>query len=179
MIEREELIHIGRFNKTHGINGEITATTLIDTELLDSLRCLVSPIDGIYVPFFVTRRRDKGRESVILSIDDIDTNELAAELVNKDIFALKSDYDRLAQNNQDYDSDTLPVDYLIGFSVTDGESPVGTVTDVDDTTENVLLIVSRPDETIVRIPAADDLIDYVDTDNKILSMNLPEGLLEL
>ena len=59
MITREELIAIGHYNKTHGVAGEISATIDVDMSLLESLSCLVSDLDGIFVPFFVNACRPK------------------------------------------------------------------------------------------------------------------------
>ena len=51
MITADQLIEIGRYNKAHGINGEISATFDCDTMAVGELSALVSPMDGIFVPF--------------------------------------------------------------------------------------------------------------------------------
>ena len=102
MITREELIAIGHYNKAHGVAGEISATIDVDFEVLRALSCLVSDIDGIFVPFFVNSVRPKNSDTVLLTIDGIDTEMEAARLVNHDIYALKRDY---RQENDEYDAD--------------------------------------------------------------------------
>ena len=92
MITREELIAIGHYNKPHGVVGEISATVDVDVDVLRALSCLVSDIDGIYVPFFVNGLRPKTADTVLLTIDGITSEQEAARLVNHDIFALKRDY---------------------------------------------------------------------------------------
>ena len=175
MIKREELIGIGHYNKPHGIAGEISATVDVDVEVLQDLSCLVSDIDGIYVPFFVNACRPKSQETVLLTIDGIATEQEAARLVNRDIFALKREF---AQESEDADADGYPLDYFIGFELKDGDVTVGQITDVDEQTENALFIVSRGDD-VVMVPANDDLIVEFDLDKKLMVMNLPQGLLEL
>ena len=69
MILRDELIAIGRYNKPHGVAGEISATIDVDIDTLKELSCLVSDIDGIFVPFFVNSCRPKSQETVLLTID--------------------------------------------------------------------------------------------------------------
>ena len=51
MITREELIRIGRFNKPHGVKGELSFTFTDD--VFDRTECpyIVCEIDGIFVPF--------------------------------------------------------------------------------------------------------------------------------
>ncbi len=52
MIAAESLTEIGHFVKPHGINGELSA--VIDRDIdIDSLRCIVVSIDGIFIPFFL------------------------------------------------------------------------------------------------------------------------------
>ena len=94
MITRDALIKIGRYNKPHGVNGEISATLDVDTEVLTHFSCLVSDIDGIFVPFFVTGSRDKSAQVTLLSIDGVTSDEQASMLVNKDIFVLRREYEK-------------------------------------------------------------------------------------
>ena len=53
------------------------------------------------------------------------------------------------------------------------------IVDIDDATDNVLFIVHRDDDTLVSVPAVDDLIDSMDMDNHVIDMILPEGLLTI
>lgn len=178
MITRDQLIEIGHFNKAHGVNGEVNASLMIDGEHLSRLSCLVCDMDGIFVPFFVETMRPKGVSTVLLTIDGFGNEREVAALVGKDIFALKRDFDSLAQTI-DEDDDELPLDYFIGFHLTDKDSPVGEIVDVDDATENALFIVRRDDGTEVPVPAVDDLITSMDMERRIIDMNLPEGLLSI
>lgn len=177
MILRDEIIDIGRYNKPHGVNGEISASLDVDTDVLGEFSCLISDIDGIFVPFFVNAMRSKGASTALLTIDGIANERDAALLVNKDIYVLKREYEQLSE---DEDCDELPLDYFIGFRISayDGEI-VGEIIDVDDSTENVLFIVERPDGNEVAVPAADELITGLDVENKTMEMSLPKGLLEL
>lgn len=179
MILRDQLIRIGTYNKAHGVNGEINASLLVDAQVLGQLTCLVSDMEGIFVPFFVTAMRPKGHESALLTIDGMTTDGQVAELVNKDIYALKRDYDKLATRHAAGDEDQLPVDYLIGFDIADNGQVVGQVVGVDDTTDNVLFEVRRADGSMVHVPVADDLILGIDLDNRLIDMDMPQGLLEL
>ncbi len=177
MILRDDIIEIGCYNKPHGVNGEISATLDVDIDLLDSFSCLISDIDGIFVPFFVEKKRPKGASTALLTIDGITSEVQAALLVNKDIHVLKSEYEKLSD---DEDCDELPIDFFIGFELTASDgTQVGTIVDVDDATENVLFIVERPDGDEIPVPAADELIVALDVEARTIEMDLPQGLLEL
>ena len=176
MITREELIAIGHYNKPHGLAGELSATLDVDADVLSSLSCLVSEVDGIFVPFFVNACRAKSAETVLITIDGISSEHEAAILVNHDIYALKREYSAASDNA---DADGYPLDYFIGYQLRDNDgTPVGIITDVDEQTENAIFIITRGD-TEFMVPANDDLIVEFDTDKREMVMDLPQGLIDL
>lgn len=176
MIQREELIAIGHYNKPHGVAGEISATVDVDFDVLKSLSCLVSEIDGIFVPFFVNACRPKTTETLLLTINGITSEQMATRLVNHDIFALKREFSHVSE---EADADGYPLDYFIGFELCDSDNTrVGVITDVDEQTENAIFVIDR-DGTELMVPASDDLIVEFDIDKRLMVMDLPHGLLDL
>lgn len=171
MIEASQLTQIGRFGKPHGVRGEISA--VIDTEI-NNLPCIFVEMDGLMVPFFVGNVRTKGVESVLLTIDGVDTQEKAAAFTNRPLYARSADLPE-----EDTDDDGFYLDDLVGWTIVDGETTVGTIDDFDDSTANYLFHVLAPDGSTIIVPASTDLIEGADPDTKTLFMNLPEGLLEL
>ena len=95
MITADQLIEIGRYNKAHGINGEISATFDCDTMAVGELSALVSPMDGIFVPFFVNGIRPKNNDTLLLKIDGISNETQAKRLVNCPIYALAEEMPEL------------------------------------------------------------------------------------
>ena len=180
MITRDQLIEVGHFNKAHGVNGEVNASLLIDIDLIAKLSCVVCDMDGIYVPFFIEASRPKGATTMLLTLDGMNSEQDVSALVGKDIFALKTDYDKLADEQEaDVDADELPLDYFIGFAMTDHGEPVGEIADIDDSTDNVLFVVTRSDGSTVTVPAVDDLIASMDLEHHTIDMELPDGLLTI
>lgn len=176
MITREELIAIGHYNKPHGVAGELSATIDVEIDVLGALSCLVSEMDGIYVPFFVNSLRPKTSETVLLTIDGINSEQEAARLVNHDIYALKREF---RQESDDADADGYPLDYFIGFELQDSDGTrVGEIVQVDEQTENAIFIVDDGEGELL-LPASDDLIVEFDLDKKVMVMDLPEGILDL
>ena len=70
---------------------------------------------------------------------------------------------------------------IVGFRLVDEQlgKVVGSISSVDDSTENVLFDVATPDGKNLLIPAAEDWISDVDTEKREIRMRLPEGLLDL
>lgn len=181
MITRVELTEVGHTIKPHGINGEIS--TAIDTDVdFASLRCIVMDIDGIFVPFFIDSVRQRGSESVLMTIDGVTDEIEAKELCGKAVYALKNDpaliSDRLDPDSDDSDEGFYAED-LIGFKVATDDKTIGEITDVDSSTDNLLFIITDKDGNTSYVPVADEFITGIDTETHTITMSLPDGLLEL
>lgn len=176
MIGNDKIIQIGVFAKPHGIHGEITAVLDIDFEDLKNLRCIILKIDGINVPFFLKNIRPKGRDTALLSIDGYNSESDIREFTNAPIYALK---DEVPENSPE-DEDGFYISDFIGYDILDVQGhPVGAIIAFDDSTENVLLVVRRPDGTQVYVPVADEFFIEINPETKTIIMDLPEGLLAL
>lgn len=179
MIFREDLIEIGAYNKPHGINGEISATFDYDIDIISSYNCFISEINGIFVPFFAENIRPKSNETVLLKIEGIDDEKSVKLLVNHKIYAMKTSF-KDARNKFDENSDEISIDYFIGFNIYSNENEVvGKIIDVDCSTENYLFVVENKDSNNILIPATDDFIVDIDFDKNVLTMCLPEGILNI
>lgn len=68
--------------------------------------------------------------------------------------------------------------FFVGFKVDDvRHGDLGIVTDVDDTTLNVLFVIEKEGEELL-LPAHEEFIVGVDRHNRILTVDIPEGLLD-
>lgn len=175
MILRQQITSIGSIFKPHGIKGELSASIDADIDL-DELQCVVLDIDGIFVPFFIDEWRSRGSESVLIKFDGVDSESAAASFANKELFAIT---EQLPIADDDDDDERLYYDDIVGFTIYDGDTEVGQVSMVDDSTANVLMHVITASGSTVLLPLSADLINDVDADNKILKMNLPDGLIDL
>ncbi|MBP5687193.1 MAG: 16S rRNA processing protein RimM [Muribaculaceae bacterium] len=173
MITRDEIIAIGKFNKTHGINGEISATINAPGVVLDNCSCIVCDIDGIFVPFFVKEFRNKSQEVFLLTIDDINNDQDAAMLVNKDIYVKRDEYNGVLE-----DEDQVPVDFFIGFNA-EVNGLKGNIVDIDDSTANVLFVIETTNGKQVLIPAVEEFIVDFNSKERIIKMEVPGDLLDL
>ncbi len=173
MITRDEITIIGKFLKTHGISGELTATFSAPLEVVKQCTCIVCDIDGIYVPFFISAMRNKSAQAALLSIDGISSDQQAATLVNKDIFILRREYEECV------DEDEVPVDFFINYEAIINDNIHGKLVDIDDATANVLFVIVLDDGSEVLIPAVDNFIKKFDNDNRVIHLTIPQDLLEL
>ena len=104
---------------------------------------------------------------------DIDTQEKARELTNCDVY--------FPYSLTDEDPENMRWTQIIGFNLMDANNQqlIGSITGVDDNTMNILFEVERPDGKRILVPANEELIQEVNTDNRFISVQLPEGLLDL
>ncbi|MBO4995517.1 MAG: 16S rRNA processing protein RimM [Muribaculaceae bacterium] len=175
MITIESVSQIGRFNKPHGIKGEISATFDIDFDI-SSLRCIIMDVDGILVPFFISGIRPKSADTLLITIDGVSDETMAQDFSNKPIYALKSDL-----NVNESDEDGFYASDFIGFDVIDGDSgtKLGTIADIEDSTQNMLFILDTPNNDTLYIPIVDEFITDIDINDKKITMTLPEGMSDL
>lgn len=179
MIKQSELTSIGTFVKPHGIKGELSAETDLDSQEISALKCVVLDMDGIYVPFFVDTVRDKSATTVLLKLDGVDSETEAKEYAGKEIYTLRTE---VADDDADGDEggDGLYAADLEGFEVKDAENrTIGVIRDYDDSTPNVLLIAESPDGRTLYLPFADEFFLDIDPDGMTVTMDLPEGITEL
>ncbi len=175
MITLEELFKIGSITKPHGLAGEVNV--LLDDDIdTEDLKRVAIEIDGIYVPFYIDSLRRKGAMTLLLKFDGIDSAEQAADVCGNTVYAfLKDDIvDVELEDGQFYLSD------LIGFNVCDTDGGViGKITDIDDSTENMLFVLDNVDGKELLIPVVDDFIDDIRPEDKTVVMSLPPGLFDL
>ena len=169
MIREEEVYKIGRLGKTHGVKGEVSF--LFDDDVFDRVDAdyLVLMIDGILVPFFMEEYRFRSDTTAIVKFCDIDTQERARELTGCDVY--------FPRTLTDSDEGSMSWAEIVGYNITDASTgqTVGKIASIDDSTINILFCLE--DGTL--IPASEELITDIDQENRIITINIPKGLLEL
>lgn len=179
MITRADLDLVGKVNKTHGIDGELSIS-MFDTTLADAIDvddCLLFDIDGIFVPFFIDGVRPRGNESLLVTFDGESSREAVTGFVGKDVFMTR---ERVMELTGDAATDDgIYAGSLIGFRAVSADgAEIGVIEDIDDSSDNPLFIVGRGEgEKPVLIPIVDDFIVEISDDRIIF--DLPEGLLDL
>jgi len=168
MIKQEEVYRIGRLGKAHGVKGEVSF--MFDDDIFDRVDAdyLVLDIDGILVPFFIEEYRFRSDTVALMKFEDIDTQQRAAELTGSDVYFPRA----LAEEDN---APTLAL--LVGFDLVEANERrvVGRIAAIDDSTANLLFEL----EDGRLIPASDELIDDIDQQRRVITMRLPEGLLDL
>jgi 16S rRNA processing protein RimM len=169
MIREEEVYQIGKLGKTHGVKGEISF--LFDDDVFDRVDAdyLILKVDGIFVPFFMEEYRFRSDANAIVKFEDIDTQERAKELTGCEVY--------FPRELADGDSDNISWAAIVGFDIIDAATgqPVGRIASIDDSTLNILFEL----EDGKLIPASEELITDVNKDNRTITIDLPQGILDI
>lgn len=173
MIRKEEVYKIGVFNKPHGVQGELSFTFTDD--IFDRVDCdyLICLLDGIFVPFFIEEYRFRSDTTALVKLDGIDTAEKARMFTNVEVYFPTKFVDEADEPEH------LSWNYFIGFRVKDKKhGELGTVVDVDDSTVNTLFVIDHDGDELL-IPAQEEFIVKMDSKKKLMTVDLPEGLISL
>jgi 16S rRNA processing protein RimM len=172
MIRKEGVYKIGLFNKPHGIHGELSFTFTDD--IFDRADCdyLICQLDGIFVPFFIEEYRFRSDSTALIKLEGIDTTERARMFTNVEVYFP-------ARFVEEATPGDLSWDFFVGFRMEDVQhGALGEIVDVDTTTVNTLFVVEKDGEELL-VPAQEAFIVGVDQEQKLVTVDLPEGLLSL
>jgi len=173
MIEKETCRSVGEIVKTHGIQGEMTLR-LFDGLTIDSINAefLFLDIDGGLVPFFLEEAREKNQNDVLIKLEGLGDEKLAARYINSQVYVPGSD-------DEKNEAEQFSTHQLIGYKaydVTLGE--LGEIVGIMDISKNPLFEVKRGEQEIL-IPITDDFIQGLDDKKREILFNLPEGLIDI
>ena len=173
MIRRDDVYKIGKLGKPHGVKGEITFAITDDVFDRVDADYLILDIDGILVPFYIEEYRFKNDENVLLKFEDIDTQEQVRAYTGCEVF--------FPRHLSDSDEENMSWAEIIGFQLVDATTGlvIGTIDHVDDSTINTLFDLRTPGGDDILIPASDELITAIDTERHTITMQLPDGLLNI
>lgn len=170
MIREENVFLIGRITRYRGIIGEVELQITDDAFDRGKVDYLILKIDGIFVPFFWEEYRFKNDNTIILKLEDIDSEFTAQRLVGTEAF-----YPVDAINKEDGNT-FWSLQALIGFYIIDQHNTNwGQITSVDESSANVLFTLSSGH----LIPYHDDLLIDYNLKKKEIHLNIPAGILDL
>lgn len=173
MIKRDNLVKIGKFNKPHGVKGELSFTfTNTSFDEIES-PFFICDMDGIFVPFKLEEYRFTSNSNALVKLKNINSDINAKAFTNKEVYFPKAD---IVETPEDED---FTWDYFIGFTLIDKQmGEIGVVADVDQSTINTLFVVENQENDELLIPATEEMITHIDEEQKRIYLDLPEGLLE-
>lgn len=164
---------IGEIIKTNGYKGHLLVNAYEDLEHTWSnlKKCLIQ-VNGIWAPFFIETMASRG-EFIEIKFEEIPSDQEAQELIRHEICIHPEEIhpDDLQHTTQE--------ESWIGYLIKDESgNNIGMVDQVEELPTQELAVLRVADKEI-RIPIVEDFILDIDLENKVIVMNLPDGLLDL
>lgn len=161
------MIEIGKIVNVRGIKGEVKVVPWIDDIEL------YSDLDGIYIDekYYEIKSVKYFKNNVMLLLNGIDSIEKAELYRNKIIMLPEEDLPEL-EENEFYVKDLLGAEVITVDGVNLGE-----IIDVFKTGSNDVYTVKKDGKNIY-LPAIKDVVKNIDIENKIVTVELMEGLID-
>jgi 16S rRNA processing protein RimM len=170
----EDCFNLGYIAKLHGYKGEVSLfLDVTDPSKYQSLKLVYLEMNkGELIPFSIRNSKLMNKGFVTIQFDNVDSESQAKLLLKKNVFLPLTMLPPLG-DTEFYDHE------IIGFNVFDvNEGNVGIVVQVIDLPSNPLLQLEFEDKEVL-IPLIPGLVKNVDRNSRILTVQSPEGLMDL
>lgn len=173
MIEKADSVKVGLIAKPHGVNGEVVARALTGFTSDDlCYEYLFLELDGGLVPYYVEEVRVKNGEEVLVKFEYVDTQEEGRRISGADVY--------ISRDWLEEQGDDVSIGSLVGFTAREKRiGELGEIVDIEEQNGvNPLFVVEHNGEELL-IPMVDDFISAVDVNSRVVTFELPEGLLDI
>lgn len=166
-MEEGRLVVLGSISRTHGVKGHVLIRSAFSDIELNIGEPVFVDLQGP-VPFFVAETKQSGG-NLVLKLDWIDDMDAAEKLVGSELLV---EHDKVNEEELD--------EPFVGWKVSDevlGE--VGEVVEFREMPHQSLLVIASAEGKEMLIPFVEDFVVELKEEDKLILMNLPEGLLDL
>ncbi|MGV4415280.1 ribosome maturation factor RimM [Chryseobacterium sp. T1] len=171
-MRKEDCYFLGKITRKHGLAGNVILKLDTDQpELYNKLESIFVEVNGLLVPFFIEKSSWSKSDALIILFKN-STEALADQVIGRDVYLPLSTLPKLSGKQFYYHE-------IIGFEIReeDGKS-CGVIASVNDNTAQHYFHLKFADKDVV-IPMIKDWILEVNRDEKYITMQLPEGLMDV
>ena len=165
--------YVGTIIGKYSFKGELLVKTESDNiEEYSSLESIFIDLPSGLIPFFIRKCHQHKSSLLRIDFEEVNNEAQAEALIKKKLYLPLSFLPPLEGNKFYYHE-------IIGFSLVEKGRYIGIISNVVEQGLQALFEVDSSDGKVHLIPIHDDLIIKVDRNNKMISVQLPEGLLNL
>jgi len=170
-MDKNEHFYLGTFSRKFSFKGEVVLQLNPELDSLpEHLESVFVEIEQKRIPFFVEFTKKSKKNSFRFKLEDINNEEDAQSLVGKEVYVLKSVVDI---------DDSFSLNDLIGYIAFDSnDNEIGEIIHINSLTIQSIFEIKSEDSTIL-IPVNEEWILDIDEENLEITLDLPEGLLDL
>ena len=172
-MQKEVCFFVGKVVKKYSFKGELLIKLdTDDPELFLEMESVFVEQHKTLIPFFIQRSQLHKSSLLRVQFEDVYDEASANAMLGTELF-LPLDFLPPLEGNKFYYHE------IIGFKVTDTRfGEVGVLVGVNDKTAQHLFVIEKLGKEIL-IPINDLFIKQVDRENKMLRLEVPQGLIEL
>lgn len=173
-MQKKACLYIGFIAKKHGFKGQISIK-LDGHPIKDykNLKYIYIEIEGQLIFYKIEYSSIQKKIFLKLKLEDINDDNLAKELIKKDVYVPRKNVTEL-QNNIFFNFE------INGFKIQDKmKNYIGLVHEIITSSPQPILIVLAKNENEIMIPLVDDFIISIDKKNKLITLDLPKGLTDI
>ncbi len=172
VMEIESCFKIGYILKTHGLKGEVTLSLDDDGPGdLTGVNTVFVEKDSRLIPYFIKTVSHKGSKAFV-RFEDVDDLSEAEKIVKRAVYLDKSVRPKSGRG-QFYN------DEIIGFKVVEEAGEIlGTIREIMQAGPNRLIVLVREGKEVL-IPVNGPFITSINKTKKTVTVDLPEGFLDI
>ncbi|SHI34111.1 ribosome maturation factor RimM [Flavobacterium terrae] len=172
-MRKDDCFYLGKIAKKFSFKGEVLIYLDTDEpEMYEDLESVFVGFNKNLVPFFIENAQLHKNDFLKVRFEDVDNEEKADELIGREVYLPLSMLPKLEGNKFYYHE-------VIGFDVIDKRlGNIGKIVSINDSAAQPLFEIDK-DGIEILIPMIDDFIVEVNRNNKSISLNTPEGLVDL
>lgn len=173
IISHKNCFNLGHIAKSKGFKGEVSLFLDVDDpENYRNLDRILIDLNGVLTPFFIEAMRLKENGYADIKLEGVETKDDSVRIAGKQVYLPITDLPTLSD-------DEYYLHDLEGMEVSDETlGTLGKVIKVLDYSNNPLLEVNDG-KTEVLIPINELFVKKVDKAKKLISVDLPEGLVDV
>ena len=166
----KDMIEIGKIVNVHGLKGEVKIVPWLDFPEMFEVFDTVYTDEGKRA--LSVRSVKYQKANIIAGIEEVTDANSAQHLRNKTLYVPRELFDDLPEG-------TYLIADIIGLKVVDDTTEYGVITDVIQTGSNDVYVVEREGDKPLLVPALKDVILDTDLESGVITVKLPEGLLDI
>ncbi len=167
-----EYFKIGKLVTVHGLKGELLLKHELGkkTSLKGLQAIFIEEKKNFFLPWFIQSTKIKNEEEVYLTLEGINTREIAIKLTQKQVWLPEADFKKFTAKN-------APAN-LLGYNIINNNNPLGHILELIEQPHQLLCRLEINGKEVL-IPLHEETLQKINHKKKEVLVELPDGLLDV
>jgi 16S rRNA processing protein RimM len=163
---------IGKLPASHGLKGVLVLQHNLGkkTSLKNVEAIFIEEGKDNFMPYFIKETAVKNDTEIYITLDGIDSKEMARKLTPKEVWVTAADFEKSAAKSS-------PIS-LLGYNLINDGQNLGEILEVIEQPHQVLCAINLNGNEAL-IPIHEESLEKVDQKNRQVFVTLPDGLLDI